>query len=91
MTPVVTVLPRAGPAADAAADAPPDVARALALALEVEALAGTPQDVEWASDGDTVWLVQARPITTQVGDTGDGFDDPAADLATLDLTTAGIG
>ena len=91
VTPVVTVLPRAGPAADAAADAPPDVARALALALEVEALAGTPQDVEWASDGDTVWLVQARPITTQVGDTGDGFDDPAADLATLDLTTAGIG
>ncbi len=87
VTPVVTVLTRAGPTAGA----PPDVARALELALEVEELAGTPQDVEWATDGDTVWLVQARPITTQVGDTGDGFDDPPADLATLDLTTAGIG
>lgn len=87
VTPVATVLPRAGPAAGA----PPDVARALELALEVEALAGTPQDVEWATDGDTVWLVQARPITTHGGDMGDGFDDPAADLATLDLTTAGIG
>src|SRR5690606_30540276 len=32
--------------------------RRLALAL------GGPQDVEWAIAGGTVWLLQARPITT---------------------------
>ncbi|MBF6182276.1 phosphoenolpyruvate synthase [Nocardia otitidiscaviarum] len=35
-----------------------------ALALRVQAHhGGRPQDVEWAYDADTLWLVQARPIT----------------------------
>ena len=35
------------------------------LALRTEALAGCPQDVEWAIDAaGEVWLLQARPITT---------------------------
>ncbi|MEV6339370.1 phosphoenolpyruvate synthase [Nocardia vinacea] len=34
------------------------------LALTVQKHHGTPQDVEWAFDEDTLWLVQARPITT---------------------------
>ncbi|WP_433520184.1 phosphoenolpyruvate synthase [Nocardia pseudovaccinii] len=34
------------------------------LALTVQKHHGTPQDVEWAYDEDTLWLVQARPITT---------------------------
>jgi pyruvate,water dikinase len=34
------------------------------LAARVEAHYGTPQDVEFAIDGDNVWLTQARPVTT---------------------------
>jgi rifampicin phosphotransferase len=33
------------------------------LALHAERLLGVPADVEWAREGDTVWLLQARPIT----------------------------
>ena len=33
------------------------------LSRRVEASFGGPQDVEWAIDGDGVWLLQARPIT----------------------------
>jgi rifampicin phosphotransferase len=65
---------------------PRPAARALELALEVEAHAGVPQDVEWAAVGDNVLLVQARPIT--VLGTDDGFDTSTDDH---DLTTAGIG
>jgi pyruvate,water dikinase len=32
--------------------------------LEVEALLGSPQDIEWAIDGRGLWILQARPITT---------------------------
>ncbi|MFT6158269.1 MAG: hypothetical protein ACJA00_000841, partial [Myxococcota bacterium] len=36
------------------------------MGLKVEALSGTPQDVEWAIDvAGTVFLLQARPITRQ--------------------------
>ncbi|HXV94398.1 MAG TPA: PEP/pyruvate-binding domain-containing protein, partial [Pseudonocardia sp.] len=38
-----------------------DIAR---LALRVQEHYGVPQDVEWAIDGDGLWLVQTRPITT---------------------------
>jgi pyruvate,water dikinase len=95
-TPAAAVLSRAaGPVGPAA----PGVAEALELALRVEALDGRPQDVEWAWDGDRVWLVQARPITAGAGVTGvaagdgvtDGFDDEPAALQALDLTTEGIG
>ena len=34
------------------------------LGEQVEALLGGPQDIEWAFEGDRLWLVQARPITT---------------------------
>src|SRR5262249_5101352 len=36
-----------------------------ALAAQVEASFGTPQDIEWALDAaGQLWLLQARPITT---------------------------
>lgn len=39
--------------------------RAIArLAMAAEKHYGRPQDVEWAIEGDRIWLVQARPITT---------------------------
>ncbi len=65
----------------------PEPARsALRLSLEIEATEGVPQDVEWASIGNDVWIVQARPITTT--DHGDGLDSPLDEHL---LTTAGIG
>lgn len=35
-----------------------------ALALRAQEHYGRPQDVEWAMDGERLWLVQARPVTT---------------------------
>ncbi len=32
-------------------------------ALRAESLFGVPQDIEWAHDGYSLWLVQSRPIT----------------------------
>jgi phosphohistidine swiveling domain-containing protein len=41
-----------------------DLDRVTRLALQVEGLAGAPQDVEWAFDADGgLWLLQSRPIT----------------------------
>lgn len=34
------------------------------LTKRVETHFGSPQDIEWAIDGDTLWLLQARPITS---------------------------
>ena len=53
------------------------VPMALKLAMAVEDLVGVPQDVEWAADGDDVYVVQARPITVLEQD--DGFDTPIDD------------
>ncbi|WP_230990041.1 PEP/pyruvate-binding domain-containing protein [Rhodococcus oxybenzonivorans] len=42
-------------------------AQALTLATlgrDIERLFGRPQDIEWAIDGDDIWVLQARPITT---------------------------
>jgi phosphohistidine swiveling domain-containing protein len=69
----------------------PEVSDALDLALTVERRDGRPQDVEWAWDGERVWIVQARPITVTGAEDGDGFDDAIEAIEALDLTTAGIG
>lgn len=54
------------------------------LALRVEQALGSPQDVEWAWDGERVWLVQARPITATGGDQADTPVDSA------ELSPAGV-
>ena len=41
-----------------------DLAALAALARRVQAHYGRPQDTEWALSGDTLYLLQARPITT---------------------------
>jgi phosphohistidine swiveling domain-containing protein len=44
---------------------PPEVVLQLGvLCQRLEALCGSPQDVEWAWDGTVCWIVQSRPITT---------------------------
>ena len=45
-----------------------DVVREAArLALRAEGIFGTPQDVEWGWDGETMWLLQSRPLTSLDG------------------------
>ena len=45
---------------------PEDILRSVAvLARDLETLfQGVPQDIEWTHDGDKLWLLQVRPITT---------------------------
>jgi rifampicin phosphotransferase len=43
---------------------PLDIAALAALARNVEQTQGAPQDIEWAFEGDRLYLLQARPITT---------------------------
>jgi len=49
-----------------AGDVPPQLIRQVALlARDLEArYYGVPQDIEWSYDGRTLWVLQARPITT---------------------------
>ncbi len=43
-----------------------DVLALVDLAARAERHYGAPQDMEWAIDGDQIFLVQSRPITTRV-------------------------
>ena len=63
------VIDRAGGAVIARPDGPAaltdtDLAQLFALAKGVEAACGAPQDLEWAFEGETLFLLQSRPITT---------------------------
>ncbi len=89
VTPDAYVVPRVGPR-PGLATGQPILGAVVDMALEVERSFGTPQDVEWAYDGTTLYLVQARPITTTPGEVGadDGFDTTPDDRSTY--TTAGI-
>ena len=40
--------------------------RLAALGVRIEALDAQPVDVEWCRDGDDLWVVQARPITSSM-------------------------
>jgi pyruvate,water dikinase len=90
VTPDAYVVPRVAPR-PGLAEGQPILNRVVDMALEVERSFGAPQDVEWAYDGTTLYLVQARPITTTPEEVGndDGFDTATPDdLSTF--TTAGI-
>jgi len=43
------------------------VERLAGLGVRIEALARRPVDVEWCREGDELWIVQARPITSTAG------------------------
>lgn len=86
VTPEAYVLPRAAahrPPVDPVLD------QAIDAALDLESRFGDPQDVEWAHDGDRLYIVQTRPITTI---TARGSDDGFDTLIGPDdaFTTAGI-
>lgn len=62
---------------------PDHVARVAELALRAEAAIGKPSDVEWAIDGEALWLLQTRPITTGPS----GASGPSAPSGTSGATT----
>ena len=59
------------------------------VALDIEHEFGAPQDVQWAHDGEHLFIVQARPITTDpIAMPRDGFDSVIGNDDTC--TTVGI-
>ena len=48
------------------------LARLVELSDTLEALFGSPQDLEWAKVGDRILLLQSRPVTTEVRGIPDG-------------------
>lgn len=54
----------------------PEVTALLTAARAVERSAGAPRDIEWAFEGDTLWLLQARPIVNRrAGKVGRGLSE----------------
>ena len=51
-----------------------DIQLLVKLALDVQRVQGSPQDIEWAFEGDTLYLLQSRPITTTLR--APGLTDP---------------
>jgi pyruvate,water dikinase len=41
-----------------------EIARLLALGKQIEEHFGSPQDVEWAFEGESLYVLQSRPVTT---------------------------
>ncbi|MEO1059892.1 MAG: PEP/pyruvate-binding domain-containing protein [Actinomycetota bacterium] len=89
-TPDAFVVPH-DESVDRLAAVQPVFSEVVAEALRIEGELGAPQDIEWAVDDGRVYLVQARPITTDAIEAGtdDGFDVSGGDEASF--TTAGIG
>jgi pyruvate,water dikinase len=44
-----------------------EIARLVEIGLRLEAEFGSPQDVEWAIEGEDLYVLQSRPITTRSG------------------------
>lgn len=71
-------VPRWSPSGGAVLD-DADVAALLKAADTVERAAGAPRDIEWAFEGDALWLLQARPIVTRrAGRVGRGLSEDRA-------------
>ncbi|MDH3753597.1 MAG: PEP-utilizing enzyme [Acidimicrobiia bacterium] len=89
-TPEAYVVARAG-AVEHLGGIDPMLGELVAEAMRIEAEEDAPQDIEWAVENGVLFLVQARPITTDAATTGtdDGFDVHTGLDATD--TTAGIG
>jgi len=70
-TPQTFHIGRVSGAISAATPPPLDLAPLVALARRVEAHYGCPQDIEWAFDGHSYLLLQARDITATLGETAE--------------------
>ncbi len=70
-------------------DAPPYLRALAEQALGIEERLGAPQDIEWSLAARRLYILQARPVTTGLPSSGDGFDTPPVPGATF--TSAGVG
>ncbi|MFC6974176.1 phosphoenolpyruvate synthase [Halomicroarcula sp. GCM10025709] len=68
---------------------PEEIDRLLTIGERVESHYGEPQDVEWAIDDDTVYVLQSRPITTIDEETAGSADAESGSEAT-NATAAGV-
>lgn len=68
-----------------------ELAGIVEAALAIERKAGCAQDIEWAHDGSSLWIVQARPVTAVRTALVDPFDDDVDSLEDSEFTTEGIG
>ncbi len=57
-----------------------EVVRLARMALDVERHYGAPQDIEWAMEGDEIYLLQSRPITTLGGEDEDELGEIDAEV-----------
>ncbi|WP_280381511.1 PEP/pyruvate-binding domain-containing protein [Nocardia wallacei] len=85
-TPQVTLVRDGALPSQAAA---PELASLVTLAQDIARRTGCAQDVEWAWDGERLWIVQARPITV-TATAPDPLDTPVGLLAHREFTTTGI-
>jgi pyruvate,water dikinase len=91
-TPRVHQFPRSGDhVASGAPGLDDEMREILRVSLDIETHAGCPQDIEWAHDDSTLWIVQARPVTALRGSDSDAFDDDPATISDAEFTTEGIG
>ena len=90
VTPEAHVVPREG-SAEYLGAIDPMLGALVTEAMRIEVEQDAPQDIEWAVENGVLFLVQARPITTDASTIGtdDGFDVHGGLNATY--TTAGIG
>ncbi|MDN5725588.1 MAG: pyruvate, phosphate dikinase [Propionibacteriales bacterium] len=63
-----------------------DVPRLHTLGKEVSSTLGGPRDIEWAITDDTMWVLQARPVTAVVPDS----TAPSSLTAADDVTITGV-
>lgn len=87
VTPERKLVSRSDPTHDLNEADPPYLKELVETALDVEEqLGGEPQDIEWAHDGERLWILQSRPVTVGSPDASptdgerlpdDGFDSQA--------------
>jgi pyruvate, water dikinase len=69
-----------------------EVLRLAALGVEIELAYSSPQDTEWAFDGDgKAWILQSRPITTIAARAEPAAPEPAAGRAEETVLARGLG
>lgn len=68
-----------------------NVLRLDALGQNISTTLGGPRDIEWAIEGDTIWVLQARPVTSVIPDsTAPSPTDTAAGILIGEPASPGV-